>query len=79
VIREFGEIGKYRIRLLGDGGRVVLDIREYVKGMSWEGFTRRGVRFSIEELRVLQEVITSAVLSAGDGNLKKLLLKETNP
>lgn len=58
VLREFPAVSKYRLRLLksspGKRGVTVLDIREYAKGETFEGFTRRGIRLhSIEEARTL--------------------------
>lgn len=57
VLREYPAVGKYRIRLLRDRTRkLVLDVREYVSGDSFEGFTRRGVRLgALEDLRALLE------------------------
>lgn len=48
VIREFAQLGKYRIRVLElEPGRRVLDIREYVENSTFEGFTKRGVRLPL--------------------------------
>lgn len=46
VCHEFPAIGKYRVRLVRADLKspVKLDIREYVKGHSFEGFTRRGIQ-----------------------------------
>jgi hypothetical protein len=45
VVREYANIGKYRVRLLAtDNGHQVLDIREYIQDQSFQGFTRRGIR-----------------------------------
>jgi len=76
VVREFGEIGKYRIRLIEDGGKMILDIREYVKGMNYEGFTRRGVRFAVDQVKSLRQTLDAVIFAVGDGDLKRIL-KET--
>ena len=63
VIKQFPSIGKHRIRLIKNRrpkGVPSLDIREFVKSDTFEGFTRRGIRLSdakqIDELiKVLQE------------------------
>ncbi len=47
VVREFPTLGKYRVRLVRKGERTPqLDIREYVTGEKFTGFTRRGIRLS---------------------------------
>jgi len=50
VIREFPQIGKYRVRVVrssaGPKATIVLDIREYAKSETFEGFTRRGIRIA---------------------------------
>ena len=69
VLREFPPIGKYRIRLLS-GARPkerTLDIREYVSGETFEGFTRRGIRLSeraqVELLRdTLSELLRDSLM-----------------
>lgn len=69
VLREFPPTGKYRIRLLSGAKpkERTLDIREYVSGETFEGFTRRGIRLSdraqVELLRdVLSELLRDLLL-----------------
>lgn len=69
VIREFPPLGKYRVRVLeNDKARQrVLDIREYISGESFEGFTRRGIRITdraqIDLLRdALREILESMLI-----------------
>lgn len=62
VIREFPPLGKYRIRLVKNPRRPnekpVLDIREYVSGESFEGFTRRGIRIQDRaQMDLLRDII----------------------
>lgn len=61
VVREFPDIGKYKVRLVQKGvrdARLILDIREYANGPNYQGFTRRGVRLLVqEELPKLREVL----------------------
>jgi hypothetical protein len=61
VIREFPDIGKYKVRLLQKStrdARLILDIREYADSPTFKGFTRRGVRFMVdEELAKLRDVL----------------------
>lgn len=62
VVRELGEIGKYRVRLVRDRGRLVLDIREYVKGANFEGFTRKGIRLvSPKEMLALHGMVAETI------------------
>lgn len=64
VLKDFSSIGKYRVRLIkARRSKAVpsLDIREYIKTETFDGFTRRGVRFVDAEqldqlIKVLQEV-----------------------
>lgn len=52
VVREFPDIGKYKIRLVQKSARdarLILDIREYASGPNYQGFTRRGVRLMVED------------------------------
>ncbi len=69
VIREFPPVGKYRVRLLEDdkARKRVLDIREYIVGESFEGFTRRGIRIAdraqVDLLRdALREILESMLI-----------------
>jgi hypothetical protein len=69
VLREFPPVGKYRVRLVRGGQTAVkaLDIREYVTGKEFEGFTRRGIRLTsradLDLLRdVLKEVLENTLL-----------------
>jgi hypothetical protein len=69
VIREFPQIGRYRIRLLVRPGsrEKTLDLREYAVLESYEGFTRRGIRLTdraqVELLRdILSEVLRDLLL-----------------
>ena len=61
VLREFPPIGKYRVRLLS-GSRAkerTLDVREYVSGQSFEGFTRRGIRLGDRaQVELLRDVLS---------------------
>jgi hypothetical protein len=61
VLREFPPLGKYRVRLLS-GERAkqrVLDIREYVSGETFEGFTRRGIRLGDRaQIELLRDVFS---------------------
>lgn len=56
VVKEYPMIeDRYRVRVIaGRKGRTALDIREYVKSDTYEGFTRKGIRIrsqkSIEQL-----------------------------
>ena len=52
VVREFPDIGKYKVRLVQKSARdarLILDIREYANGPNYQGFTRRGVRLMVQE------------------------------
>lgn len=70
VIREFPPVGaRYRIRVLEDekARKRVVDIREYVLGDSWEGYTRRGIRLTdraqVDLLRdALREILESMLI-----------------
>lgn len=61
VVREFPDIGKYKVRLVQKSTRderLILDIREYANGPNYQGFTRRGVRLMVQdELPKLREVL----------------------
>lgn len=62
VVREFPPLGRYRVRLLLNTRKPseppTLDIREYVSGESFEGFTRRGIRISARaDMDLLRDVL----------------------
>lgn len=61
VIREFPDIGKYKVRLVQKSARdprLILDVREYANGPSYQGFTRRGIRIMVQdELPALREIL----------------------
>jgi hypothetical protein len=67
IIREFKQIGRYRIRLLhprDNPKEIVLDIREYVNApeQGLQGFTRRGVRLtSVQDMLVLGSTLVDEV------------------
>ena len=67
VVREFPDIGKYKVRLVQKGvrdPRLILDIREYANSPTYQGFTRRGVRIMVEdELPKLRAVIDQIAAS----------------
>lgn len=52
VLQEFPPVGKYKVRLikLDDKSLPVIDIREYIAGASFEGFTRRGIRLTPDQI-----------------------------
>ena len=67
VVREFPDLGKYKVRLVQKSkrdARTILDIREYVNAPTFQGFTRRGVRIMVDEelpkLRAILEEIASS-------------------
>ncbi len=64
VVREFPDLGRYKVRLLKDprkGGPPWLDVREYVVGANYQGFTRKGVRLSTrEEVAALRRILDEA-------------------
>jgi len=64
VVREFGELGKYRVRLVRTsekaGAPAFLDILEYAMGANFEGFTRRGVRRGTAEVKSLRAILEEA-------------------
>ena len=67
VVREFPDIGKYKVRLVQKGvrdARLILDIREYANGPNYQGFTRRGVRLMVQDdLPKLREVLDQIAAS----------------
>lgn len=52
--------GSLRARVVERKGKKYLDLREWHQGESFEGWTRRGLRFSAAELRVLEDIIEDA-------------------
>jgi hypothetical protein len=64
LLREFPGFGRCRVRLVRSSGspraRTVLDVREYAKSETFEGFTRRGIRIaSLAEARALREALAA--------------------
>jgi hypothetical protein len=65
VCHEFPAVGKYRVRLVKEDLKapVALDVREYIKGREFQGFTRRGIKLSttreVMELRDHLNVVLS--------------------
>ena len=65
VVHEYAAIGKYRVRVVRNpsrrSGGTVFDVREYISSDTFEGFTRKGVRFgSLRDLQRLGEAIRDA-------------------
>jgi len=69
VLREFPDVGKYKVRLVQKSRRdpkKILDIREYVNAPTFQGFTRRGVRIMVdEELSKLRAILDDIATSPG--------------
>jgi hypothetical protein len=62
VLAEFPSIRKYRVRLIEGSRGKVLDIREFVKTETFEGFTRRGVRLQYPtEAEALAKSVAAAL------------------
>lgn len=68
VLREFPPLGKYRIRLMLNvkTKAKVLDIREFISGETFEGFTRRGIRLTDRAQydllgNILKEILDSQI------------------
>lgn len=64
ICHEFPAVGKYRVRLTKEDPKapVVLDVREYIKGREFEGFTRRGIRLATtKEIMELRDNLTTAI------------------
>lgn len=61
VVMEFEPLGKYKVRLVKEGARIVLDIREYIASERFTGFTRKGIRLSTTEHIVTLTDILDAV------------------
>ena len=63
VLREFPDVGKYKVRLMtasrgGGRAKTWLDVREYASGPNYQGFTRRGIRITtLDELRKLLQTL----------------------
>ena len=69
VLREFPPVGRHRILVLETAKRAqrIVDLREFVSGSSFEGFTRRGImiadRAQAELLRdILTEILDTSLL-----------------
>lgn len=69
VIRELAPVSRYRVRVLEDdkSRKRVVDIREWILGDRFEGFTRRGIRLTdraqVDLLRdALREILESMLI-----------------
>lgn len=61
VLRELGDIGKYRVRVVRAAQKTLMDVREYVKGANYEGFTRKGIRLGAAEAASLRGLLEQAL------------------
>lgn len=69
VLKEYPAVGKYRVRLVRTRNGAFFDVREYISGESFEGFTRRGIRLAgPEEIRLLAEQLKQAEADWPKGN-----------
>ena len=60
VLTNFENLGKYKVRLLKSektSAPPMLDVREYITGDSFEGFTRRGIRLNPGQMRGLLKIL----------------------
>lgn len=53
VIAELGDIDRYRLRKLKTKTGAIYDLREYVESDTFTGFTKKGVRLTIENIQQL--------------------------
>ena len=74
VVKELPAIGRYRVRVIRAERTMALhlDVREFVSTERFQGFTRRGIRISIEEVKALKVSIDEILT----GNLLEM---STNP
>jgi len=73
VIKEFPQIGKYRIRVvIGNGQSPVpkVDIREWQDTGKYKGWTRKGIRFVKAELQQLFKMMGDIGHLLGNGEAK---------
>jgi len=65
VVREIAVIGRYRLRIIRTSDRpdagACLDLREWISGSNYEGYTRKGVRLGAAEVRALRAALDEAV------------------
>lgn len=64
VLHEFPVVGKYRVRLVKEDLKAptTLDVREYVNGREFQGFTRRGIKLSTtKEIMELRDSLNVAL------------------
>jgi hypothetical protein len=63
ILREFPAVGKYRVRILKRPrkGELTLDVREYVTGETFEGFTRRGIALTLDQVTCLKVALDEAL------------------
>lgn len=52
--------GAVHARIVERRGRKYLDLREYHESEKFSGFTKRGLRFSAAEIRILEDIIKDA-------------------
>ena len=72
VQNELPPVGRYRVRVLKDSRKPVeqrrsLDIREFVNGDVFEGFTRRGIRLTTkEQVELMRDALNEALVHWDD-------------
>ena len=77
VIKEFEQIGKYRVRVIvGTKGELQLDIREFVVTAKRSVFTRRAIRVDLSEFEALIEDSLEIIKALKTPNRKKTKLRK---
>ncbi len=66
VVKEYANIGKYKVRLIQTNSHQAIDIREYVENEQFTGFTRRGVRIIVgADTIALQNILSELAKKGG--------------
>ena len=57
VLKELGDINKYKLRKLKSKDGPIYDLREHVESDTYTGFTKKGVRLTTEDVQRLWQAV----------------------
>lgn len=63
VLKEFPQVGDFKVRLLEVKGKKLLDVREWIETERYTGWTKRGIRLANQkEVAQLAKILTDVEL-----------------
>jgi len=60
VLKDYGDIGRYKFRKIKTPQGPIWDLREFVESDTYTGFTKKGVRLTLENIQRIWDLVADA-------------------